>query len=164
MFGSLKTIFWVGLGIAAALALTSAIAYVMSVESTKARMAKQIAVLESNEKLYLRSLEEQTLTIAYLEAEFERQRREYERVQEEFDVIREQNRDFRAQLEAMELAKTAAENPSAVEVIINENTRALSRCFELATGSPLTEDERNATDANEFNSACPWLFDEFRTR
>jgi hypothetical protein len=42
--------------------------------------------------------------------------------------------------------------------LINLATAKTFRCFEIATGAPLTEREKAATTAVEFNSECPELF------
>lgn len=160
----MRSILLIGLGIVAAAVIAAAASYVLTSESTKTRQAQRIAVLESNERLYLNSINEQKQTIGFLEESIERQRFEFERVQSEFRTIREENTNFKEQLEALELSKKAVENPSAVEIILNETTLNMNRCFELSTGATLTDDERNATNAEEFNSTCPWLFDELRTR
>ena len=47
---------------------------------------------------------------------------------------------------------------SWVEKIINEASKNALRCFELQSGSPLTESEKNAKTEKEFNSECPWMY------
>ena len=42
-----------------------------------------------------------------------------------------------------------------IEKIINNATDNSQRCFEILTGSPLTEKEKNATKKSEINPECP---------
>jgi len=51
-------------------------------------------------------------------------------------------------------AATASRNPSGVETAINRGTRDALRCNEIATGSPLTPDERQGKVQN---TICPEL-------
>lgn len=74
---------------------------------------------------------------------------------------RRENQELRDKLSEHELGYLASEKPGLVEPIINRATDKVNRCFELLTGAELTENERNAKDGNEFNSECPWLYDDF---
>lgn len=47
--------------------------------------------------------------------------------------------------------------PDTTEAI-NKQASDMNRCFELLSGSPLNEREKNANDPEDFNSECPWLF------
>ena len=42
-----------------------------------------------------------------------------------------------------------------IEKIINNATDNSQRCFEILTGSPLTEKEKNASKKSEINPECP---------
>jgi len=48
-----------------------------------------------------------------------------------------------------------------VQRIINNASDNAMRCFEILSGSPLTDNERNAQNGQEFNSECPFLFDTY---
>jgi|TARA_R110000782_G_scaffold11744_3_gene35468 hypothetical protein len=52
----------------------------------------------------------------------------------------------------------AARKPGLVEKSINTATADAARCLEIATGSPLTQAEKNAKLPNEINKECPSLF------
>lgn len=57
-----------------------------------------------------------------------------------------QKRDF---------GKVASSKPGLVENIVNTATKNAARCLEIASGSPLTESEKNATKVTEINKECP---------
>lgn len=51
----------------------------------------------------------------------------------------------------------AAKNPQVVEKLVNRGTVNAMRCLEIASGSPLTEAEKNAKSPTEANRECPSL-------
>ena len=53
-----------------------------------------------------------------------------------------------------DIGKLAFEKPAVVERLINKGTVKASRCIEIASGSPLTEIEKNATKKSEINTEC----------
>jgi len=54
-----------------------------------------------------------------------------------------------------DLGKMAVERPGAIEMVVNKASDKALRCVEIAGGSPLTEQEKNATKKSEINSECP---------
>ena len=56
------------------------------------------------------------------------------------------NRDF---------GKLAIEKTKVIERIMNKGSVNASRCIEIASGAPLTEQEKNATKKSEINVECP---------
>ena len=56
------------------------------------------------------------------------------------------NRDF---------GKLAIEKTKVIERIMNKGGENAGRCIEIASGSPLTEAEINATKKSEINTECP---------
>ena len=53
------------------------------------------------------------------------------------------------------LGQRAVEKTDSIERAVNRGTYNQLRCFEIQTGSPLTEEERNGT---KLNTICPELF------
>ena len=53
------------------------------------------------------------------------------------------------------LGKLAIEKTKVIEKIVNKGGENASRCIEIASGSPLTEKEKNATKKSEINPECP---------
>ena len=54
-----------------------------------------------------------------------------------------------------DIGKLAVDKTKIIEKIINKATDNSQRCFEILTGSPLTEKEKNATKKSEINPECP---------
>ena len=51
----------------------------------------------------------------------------------------------------------AVKNPDAVARVINKGSVDANRCLEIASGSQLTEKEKNAKLKSEINTSCPAL-------
>ena len=56
-----------------------------------------------------------------------------------------------------DIGKLAIERTGAIERVINKGSDNATRCIEIASGSPLTEKEKNATKKSEINPECPSL-------
>ena len=54
-----------------------------------------------------------------------------------------------------DVGKLAIAKTKAIERITNGASALATRCIEIASGSPLTEKELNATKKSEINSECP---------
>jgi len=56
-----------------------------------------------------------------------------------------------------DIGKLAIERTGAIERVINKGSDNATRCIEIASGSPLTEEEKNATKKTQINPECPSL-------
>jgi len=54
-----------------------------------------------------------------------------------------------------DVGKLAIAKTESIERITNGASALSTRCIEIACGSPLTEEEKNATKKSEINSECP---------
>lgn len=129
--------------------------------TTQARLeafAERASALEANNQRLIEVNQTNLNTISQLESSYEEVRQNFDRVQSEFQQIREQNNELKERLGRHEIGALAAARPQLVENIINNASENALRCFELLSGDPLTESERNATNARQFNSECPFLW------
>lgn len=123
-----------------------------------------IAVLtENNAKLNL-AVATNEETIKTMAADFAAANEELKKTNAEFAATREQNNQLASKLQEHDLELTAAARPKSVQRLINGGSRNAGRCFELLSGSPLTEKEKNATTDKSFNNECPWLYDTYKSR
>jgi predicted nuclease with TOPRIM domain len=76
-------------------------------------------------------------------------------LQQEFSALDERFNKINGQGEVRDIGKLAVERSRSVERVINNASNKAMRCVEIAMGSPLTEDEINATKKSEINSECP---------
>ena len=123
-----------------------------------------IAVLtENNAKLNL-AVATNEETIKTMAADFAAANEELKKTNAEFAATREQNNQLASKLQEHDLELTAAARPKSVQRLINGGSRNAGRCFELLSGSPLTEKEKNAKTDKSFNNECPWLYDTYKSR
>tara|TARA_B100000900_G_scaffold408573_1_gene423035 strand:- start:6773 stop:7216 length:444 start_codon:yes stop_codon:yes gene_type:complete len=56
--------------------------------------------------------------------------------------------------ERRDIGNLAVNKPKSVQVIERKREKQRARCFEIAQGSPLTEEELNATKKSQINAEC----------
>ena len=112
---------------------------------------------ENNAKLGM-AVETQEAAIESLQQDYAAMAAENQRINEAYAEIRRQNNRLSSKLADMDIGLLAAEQPDSIERAINRGTVNAGRCFEILSGSPLTEDELNAKDGESFNKECPWLW------
>ncbi len=83
---------------------------------------------------------------------------ELKKVNTAFSASRQENAQLVDRLSKHEIGVLASTKPALVEAIINNASAKALRCFEILSGSPLTDKEMDAKDAKSFNSECPWLW------
>lgn len=157
MFGIKLSPWIIAIG-AVGLLVLAAYFYYQRSENEKAELRSEISVLKENEAKYLFAIDKQKETIAFLEDQQERLRKDFARAQEQFARTRVENAALEKKLRDLNLAKGGIENAPATELLINELQRNMNRCIELTTGASLSEKELSAKTAEEFNPECPWLF------
>jgi hypothetical protein len=140
----------------------SAYYYYTSTQSTIASLLTDRATLQENVNTIQRANSENVRTITRIQELNNRNVENFNQLQNEFQVIRMQNRELAARFSRANIGEVAATSPNTVETVINNAVRNVNRCFELLSGSPLNEREREAKDGISFNSECPWMFDSLR--
>lgn len=76
-------------------------------------------------------------------------------VTEKFQVAEQRVKTLEEKLSEHDLNYLASRRPKLVEKVIDKATENVLRCLEIASGSPLTEDELNATTRSQINNECP---------
>jgi len=76
-------------------------------------------------------------------------------VTEQYQKARKENNILRNKLAKHDIGFLAAKKPGLVRKIINKGTANVGRCYEIMSGSPLTEQEKTATKRSKINSSCP---------
>ncbi len=82
-------------------------------------------------------------------------REQYTAVSEEFDRAKSRVDKLEEILSEHEIGILAQAKPKLVEKIVDKGTKDVLRCYEILTGSPLTEEEINVTKKSKANSSCP---------
>ena len=112
---------------------------------------------ENNAKLDM-AVKTNEETISTLQKDYAAVAAENKRINDEYAAIRRQNSILASKLADIDLSLLASQKPDSIERAVNRGTVNAGRCFEILSGSPLTEDEKNAKDGVTFNTECPWLW------
>jgi chromosome segregation ATPase len=78
-------------------------------------------------------------------------------VQEQKDALQGDKDNLEKKLQKHDLGQLAYNKPGLVVKIINKASDNANRCMEIASGSPLTEEELAATKKSQINGECPSL-------
>ena len=146
MFGSLK--------IAMVAILITGIAgagmYVMKLRSDN-------AILKANQLKLEASVESQKQVIAKQKEDFQAIMKANKELGVLINNLKKdlQDLDKRFTKKKRDIGKLAIERSKAIERIINSASDKAARCIEIASGSPLTEQEINATLKSQINTECP---------
>ncbi len=122
-----------------------------------------LAVSEMNNRQLEKAVEDQKAAIENMKAEFEKIAQLNEELNNTIKANEKDKQDlqdrFNKTIDGIkrDFGKAAAEKPKSLERAVNRGTTNALRCLEIASGSPLTEAEKNATKPSEINKECPAL-------
>lgn len=119
---------------------------------------ERMAILQENNAKLETAVALNEAAIDQMQADFAAQQTELNRINKEYADIRRENSRLANKLADIDLSLLAAEKPTSIERAVNRGTVNAGRCFEILSGSPLTESEINAKDGESFNKECPWLW------
>ena len=103
-------------------------------------------------------------TINSLQADYAAAQTQLTELNSAYTSIRRQNQELADKLQKIDLTAAALANPAGIQRAVNRGSENAGRCFELLSGSPLTDTEKEAKDGISFNKECPWLYDDFKSR
>ena len=121
-----------------------------------------LAVSEANNMKLEQSVADQKAVIEQVQADFKKQQEISKKLQEtnltlakELADTEEKFNKVNASGKKRDVGALALKKAKIMEKVINKGTANANRCFEIATGSPLTEKEKNATKKSQINPECP---------
>lgn len=140
-------LFFIGIIISAVI---GAGAYVMKLQRDNAILKENAIKLES-------AVEEQKTLIENQKKDFEEILQANKKINELVNNLKKDldDLDKRFNKKNRDIGKLAIERTGAIERVINKGADNATRCIEIASGSPLTEEEKNATKKSEINPECP---------
>ena len=146
MFGGIK-LFFIGIIISA---LLGAGAYVMKLQRDNTILKENAVKLEG-------AISEQKQVIENQKKDFAEILEANKKINELVNTLKKDldNLDKRFSKGDRDIGKLAIEKTKVLEKIINKGSENAKRCIEIASGSPLTEQEKNATKKSEINPECP---------
>ena len=146
MFGSMRMIM-IGVMVAG---LAGAGAYVMKLRSDNATLKANQIKLES-------AVTEQKELIVNQKKDFKKILDANNKINELVNVLKKdlEDLDKRFNKKNRDVGKLAIQRTETIERITNGASKLATRCIEIASGSPLTDKEKNVTKKSEINSECP---------
>ena len=115
------------------------------------------AVLKINQEKLETAVSEQQQLIENQKKDFEDILDANKKMNELVSVLKKdlEDLDKRFNKKNRDVGKLAIAKTKSIERITNGASALATRCIEIASGSPLTEKEKNATKKSEINSECP---------
>ena len=146
MFGSIRLVM-VGLLITG---IAGAGVYVMKLRSDN-------AILKANQVKLEEAVSSQKELIAKQQEDFKEILAANQKMNELVSVLKKdlEDLDKRFNKKNRDVGKLAIAKTKSIERITNGASALATRCIEIASGSPLTEKEKNATKKSEINPECP---------
>lgn len=116
---------------------------------------KRIMTLMANQAKLETAVEIQEQTIKQQQEDMARQAEALQFVNEQYEKAQQDNQRLSDKLSKHELGHLAEKKPGLIEKTINRASANAARCFEILSGSPLTDSELAATKKSEINNECP---------
>ena len=115
------------------------------------------AVLKINQEKLETAVSDQKELIENQQKDFEQILNANKKMNELVSVLKKdlEDLDKRFNKKNRDVGKLAIAKTKSIERITNGASALATRCIEIASGSPLTEKEKNATKKSEINSECP---------
>ena len=119
------------------------------------KLQKDNAILKSNQVKLETAVAESNQVIEQQSKDLKKIRSTLKEVEELNDRLQEDKDSLNKRLGKHDIGNLAENKPGLVEKIINKASDSAARCVEIASGSPLTEEELNGTPNRECPSFWP---------
>ena len=121
------------------------------------KLQSENKILQVNQEKLEDAVTNQEAVIANQQANAAKIQDANSKLREQHDSLQEDKKNLANKLGRHELDILAQNKPGLVEKIINRASKNELRCYEIQTGSPLTEDEKAATKKSQTNGECPGI-------
>ena len=119
------------------------------------KLQKDNAILKENTIKLESAVEDQKAVIEQQTKDLKTIRKTVDKLKEVNDKLEQDKKNLSDRLGKHDLGNLAENKPGLVEKIINKASNSAARCMEIASGSPLTEEELNGTPNRECPSFWP---------
>ena len=119
------------------------------------KLQKDNAILKENQLKLESAVEDQKAVIESQAEDFKKIRSTLDKLEIEKEKLLKDKADLSKRLGKHDIGNLAENKPGLVERIINGASKSAARCVEIASGSPLTEEELNGTPNRECPSFWP---------
>ena len=129
--------------------------YVKHLQSENEILTLNNAKLEGAVAEQKKVIEQQLKDIAQIRDINKQLQAKNQKLTADLNVANEKFNKVNASGERRDIGNLAVSKPRSVEIIEGRREKQRARCFEIAQGSPLTEEESNATKKSQINAECP---------
>ena len=121
------------------------------------KLQRDNAILKENAVKLESAVQEQRTLIENQKKDFQEILAANNKMNELVNVLKKdlEDLDKRFNKKNRDVGKLAIAKTESIERITNGASALAIRCVEIASGAPLTEEEKNATKKSEINSECP---------
>ena len=119
------------------------------------RLQAENQILQVNQDKLQGALDDQALVVQMQEQDAKAIQKINASLRAEVDAAEKDAKNLAKKLGRHELDILAANKPGLVVKIIIRASKNEMRCYEIASGSPLTEEELAATKKSQINGECP---------
>ena len=119
------------------------------------KLQKDNQILKANAIKLESAVADQKQVIESQAADFKKIRSTLDKLEQENAKLQKDKQDLSKRLGKHDIGNLAENKPGLVERIINGASKSAARCVEIASGSPLTEEELNGTPNRECPSFWP---------
>ena len=119
------------------------------------KLQKDNAILKTNQIKLESAVQESNQVIEQQTKDLKQIRSTLKKVEELNNKLQEDRDSLNKRLGKHDIGNLAENKPGLVEKIINKASDSAARCVEIASGSPLTEEELNGTPNRECPSFWP---------
>ena len=121
------------------------------------KLQSENKILQVNQEKLESAVAGQELVIADQQADAAKIQEANSNLRAQHTALQEDRKNLANKLGRHELDILAQNKPGLVEKKINRASKNELRCYEIQSGSPLTEDEKAATKKSETNGECPGI-------
>ena len=134
-----------------------AFAYVKTLQADLATSEANNIKLEQSISQQKAVIEQQLKDVKIIQAAMVEQQELNKRLDASISNLRDRFAKINASGKKRDIGALAQDKPKLIQRVINKGTKNALRCMEISMGSPLRENEKNATKKSEINPECPEL-------
>ncbi len=113
------------------------------------------AILKANQIQLETAINEQQEVITQQKESYENILNTNKELSAKLEVLQKDNDELTKKFAKYDIATWGMENPEAAQKVINKAVRHVNRCIEIASGSPLVEQD-------DYNKQCPALIESLK--
>lgn len=114
-----------------------------------------LAVAKQNEEKLTTAIQDQQAVIEQMKVDMEAIQAANKDLNDKVTAAQKDADNLAEKFNKRDFGALSKSNPSRAESLVNRGTSNVNRCLEIASGSPLTEQEIKAVKADEINRECP---------